>query len=60
MTNGTFDDDARESAKKFDVRLIDVNDLQKGDAFGENFSVDRVDDWSQHDQWTDVEAWETY
>ena len=49
-----------ESAEKFDVRLIDVNDLQKGDALGENFSVDRTDDWSQHDQWTDVETWETY
>lgn len=60
VTNGTFDEDARESAEKFDVRLIDVNDLQKGDAFGENFSVDRIDDWSQHDQWTDVETWETY
>lgn len=57
VTNGTFDDDARECAEKFGVRLIDVDDLQKDDALGENFSVDGVDDWSQHDEWQQYESW---
>ncbi len=57
VTNGTFDGDAHESAEKFDVRLVDIGDLQKDDAFGENFSVDGVDDWSQHDEWQQYESW---
>ena len=57
VTNGTFDGDARESAEKFGVRLIDIGDLKKDDAFGENFSVDGVDDWSPHDEWQQYESW---